>query len=102
SKEALAQLSRDPRLPTLRAFLRHGRSLDCAIPQEMMEAMTRDLVQLRAQNPEVTQEDMHRLLTVARLTALSHGEAALTQQRWEEAQSWEAERVRRLPEARKA
>ena len=77
-----------------RSFLEHCRNLNFQIDEEMATFLEQDYVALRKAsplktdgNPKMNEQELHRLVNLARLRAISFGESNLTHQRWDETKS---------------
>lgn len=68
-----------------RAYLAHCRTLDARIGPACAAGIEADLASARSRDRELSQEDMHDWLNLARLLAVSRGEAELSESRWKEA-----------------
>lgn len=75
-----------------RSALEHLRNLNFQIDEEMANFLEQDYVALRKAsplkpdgNPKMNEQELHRLINLARLRAISLGEASLSRQHWEEA-----------------
>ena len=77
----------------MRAFLARAKSSDHTISKASGSDIERAMVAARAADQSVTQENFHRWLTMARLTALSCGETELQIKHWDRAT--ECERIAR-------
>ncbi|XP_049858770.1 mini-chromosome maintenance complex-binding protein-like isoform X2 [Schistocerca gregaria] len=83
-------------LDGIRRYLTAARLSEYAIPEGLGEVIENDFVQLRQEHPEVSAEDLHLMLVLARLVSLSCGQKMLTRQAWEKAVDMEKQRKERL------
>ena len=80
-------------LDGLRRYLTQVRSMDFQIHQDVQKQIQTDFVEMRQSNPDkVSADDLHSLLTLARLLSLSSGEKHLSLQTWDRVIKMEAER----------
>ena len=84
-------------LAAARLYLAVARSLPYAIPADVRASIEADLARRRGADRSLGAAEMHRLLCLARLLALSHGEAELSAERWAAALALEAARAARDP-----
>lgn len=80
----------------LRIYLTSVRLLDFQLGEEMAKKIGEEYVSMRQQNEKVTSYDLHNLLVLSRLLALSHGRGVLNEGDWSRAVEMEAERKSRL------
>nr|XP_055027197.1 mini-chromosome maintenance complex-binding protein isoform X1 [Misgurnus anguillicaudatus] len=79
-----------------RIYLSMARALNYTISDEITKAVEEDFVEMRKDDPQsMTAEDLHRLLVVARLLSLSHGQNTLSRDGWMKAKQLEALRISR-------
>jgi hypothetical protein len=78
-----------------RAYLGAARGLHYSLPPAVSSSVEDDLVAARKADRSLTQDDLSRWLTLARLAALSFGESALTMERWAYVRALEEARVAR-------
>lgn len=64
--------------------------------EEMMKKIGEDYVAMRQQDSKITSCDLHNLLVLSRLLALSYGRTVLTPEDWSKAVDMETERKLRL------
>ncbi|XP_068597368.1 mini-chromosome maintenance complex-binding protein [Brachionichthys hirsutus] len=84
-------------LNKFRTYLSTARRLDYAISDEMTKAVEEDFVDMRKDDPEnVSAEDLHRLLVVARLLSASQGQTSLSRDVWLRARHTDALRRSRM------
>ncbi|XP_030628302.1 mini-chromosome maintenance complex-binding protein [Chanos chanos] len=70
-------------LNRFRVYLCLARCLDYSITEDMSKAVEDDFVEMRKDNPQsMSAEDLHRMLVVARLLAVSWGQSALSREAW--------------------
>ncbi|XP_068183010.1 mini-chromosome maintenance complex-binding protein isoform X2 [Antennarius striatus] len=70
-------------LNKFRMYLSATRRLDYTISDEMTKAVEEDFVDMRKDDPEnISAEDLHRLLVVARLLSVSQGQTSLSREGW--------------------
>uniref|UniRef100_S4RXM7 Mini-chromosome maintenance complex-binding protein n=1 Tax=Petromyzon marinus TaxID=7757 RepID=S4RXM7_PETMA len=72
-------------LDRIRSYLTLARLSDYSIGDEVSKAVEEDFVEMRREDPQVTGDDLHLLLVVARLLSLSVGQTGLTRERWQRA-----------------
>jgi len=84
-------------LAAARQYLAVARSLPYAIPAVVRAGIEAALARRRGADRSLGAAEMHRLLCLARLLALSHGEAELSAERWAAALALEAARAARDP-----
>uniref|UniRef100_A0A671PG32 Mini-chromosome maintenance complex-binding protein n=1 Tax=Sinocyclocheilus anshuiensis TaxID=1608454 RepID=A0A671PG32_9TELE len=79
-----------------RIYLSVARALNYTISDEITTAVEDDFVEMRKDDPQsMSAEDLHRLLVVARLLSLSHGQNTLSRDGWMKAKQLEALRISR-------
>ncbi|XP_051945366.1 mini-chromosome maintenance complex-binding protein isoform X2 [Xyrauchen texanus] len=79
-----------------RIYLNVARALNYTISEEITKAVEEDFVDMRKDDPQsMSAEDLHRLLVVARLLSLSHGQNTLSRDGWMKAKQLEALRISR-------
>uniref|UniRef100_A0A672L889 Mini-chromosome maintenance complex-binding protein n=1 Tax=Sinocyclocheilus grahami TaxID=75366 RepID=A0A672L889_SINGR len=79
-----------------RIYLSGARALNYTISDEITKAVEEDFVEMRKDDPQsMSAEDLHRLLVVARLLSLSHGQNTLSRDGWMKAKQLEALRISR-------
>ncbi|XP_078449396.1 mini-chromosome maintenance complex-binding protein [Lampetra fluviatilis] len=83
-------------LDRVRSYLTLARLSDYSIGDEVSKAVEEDFVEMRREDPQVTGDDLHLLLVVARLLSLSVGQTGLTRERWLRAQHLEVQRRQRI------
>lgn len=83
-------------LTNCRTYLAAARHLEYVLPEAMSSQVQDDLVRYRQSNRAFGAEDMHRLLTLARLLTVSYGESELSAERWAELMAMESERCARV------
>ncbi|XP_062851647.1 mini-chromosome maintenance complex-binding protein isoform X2 [Trichomycterus rosablanca] len=85
-----------------RVYLTVARSLDYSITEEITKAVEEDFVEMRKDDPQsVSAEDLHRLLVMARLLALSHGQTTLSRDGWIKAKQLEMLRCSRTQQQKR-
>ncbi|CAN0471839.1 unnamed protein product [Ectocarpus sp. 12 AP-2014] len=77
-------------LARLRVYLEATRRTELSLDDKSSALAEEDFVQARQQGQAVTGEDFHRMLTIARLTALSVGDEAMTASHWSHMKDLEA------------
>ncbi|RXN23436.1 mini-chromosome maintenance complex-binding isoform X1 [Labeo rohita] len=83
-------------LSKYRVYLSVARALNYTISDEITKAVEEDFVEMRKDDPQsISAEDLHRLLVVARLLSLSHGQNTLSRDGWMKAKQLEALRISR-------
>ncbi|CAH1258171.1 MCMBP [Branchiostoma lanceolatum] len=84
-------------LTKVRSYLTVTELMEYTLPEGMQKVIEEDFVQMRSANPKnMTAEDLHSLLVVARLLALSIGQTTLSQEVWDRAKQLETERKARV------
>ncbi len=86
-------------LARMRNYLTVLRLMPFSLSDSMQEAVQNDFIQSRAPgqtNTPMTPEDLHLLLVLSRLLAMSFGQTELTEPLWQRAKSMELERKSRL------
>uniref|UniRef100_A0A672NS80 Mini-chromosome maintenance complex-binding protein n=1 Tax=Sinocyclocheilus grahami TaxID=75366 RepID=A0A672NS80_SINGR len=82
-----------------RIYLSVARAVNYTISDEITKAVEEDFVEMRKDDPQsMSAEDLHRLLDVARLLSLSHGQNTLSRDGWMKAKQLEALRISRTPQ----
>ncbi|KAA0717965.1 Mini-chromosome maintenance complex-binding protein [Triplophysa tibetana] len=82
-----------------RIYLSVARTLNYSISDEITKAVEEDFVEMRKDDPQnMSAEDLHVLLVVARLLSLSHGQNTLSRDGWMKAKQLEALRITRKQE----
>jgi hypothetical protein len=89
-------------LAPLRAYLAAARCADFAIAPDVEEFLQQELAGARQKDREVNERTFHTWMNLARLQALSHGEASLTRERWAAMLEMEGRRRQRLQPAQPA
>ncbi|XP_057704773.1 mini-chromosome maintenance complex-binding protein [Corythoichthys intestinalis] len=80
-----------------RLYLSVARQLDYSIPDEVTKSVEDDFVDMRKDDPQnITAEDLHRMLVVARLLSLSLGHTSLSRDTWQRAKHLEIQRRYRM------
>lgn len=81
-------ISEEDRLKFL-SYLYHCRELNCVVTEEMASFLEQDYIALRKSspmlpngNPKMNEQEFHRLMNLARLTAVSHGQVELSKEIW--------------------
>ena len=74
-----------------RSFLHHCRLINCTVTEEMAVFLEQDYLSLRKSspllvngNPKMNEQEFHRLMNLARLMAVSHGQSELSKTIWEQ------------------
>ncbi|KAM5142375.1 mini-chromosome maintenance complex-binding protein [Mantella aurantiaca] len=88
-------------LPSLlnkfRVYLTLLRLMDYSISEEVTKSVEDDFVEMRKDNPQnMSADDLHTLLLVARLLSLSSGHRTLSRETWLKAKELETQRKSRL------
>ncbi|TYZ68015.1 hypothetical protein PybrP1_001525 [[Pythium] brassicae (nom. inval.)] len=86
----------EPLLDAFRVYFGVLRSLEIAIGNEQAEVAEKHYVACRQAKQEVSLEDLHRWLRLARLVALSRGDDSVTKAAWDHMLALEAQRLERL------
>ncbi|XP_045127542.1 LOW QUALITY PROTEIN: mini-chromosome maintenance complex-binding protein-like [Portunus trituberculatus] len=84
-------------LPLLRCYITSARQGEYVLPEDLQKVVQEDFMASRRRNESFSATDLHRLLVLARLQALSHGETQLTRELWDKTKAVENERKTRLP-----
>ena len=107
ARAAVAAASRTPApalepaaLADARVLLALARHIPYAIPAEVRGTVEADLARRRGADRTFGAAEMHRLLCLARLLALSYGESELSAARYQEACALDAARAAREPPQR--
>lgn len=76
------------------SYLNHCRMMNCSVSEEMAVFLENDYLSLRKSspllangNPKMNEQEFHRLMNLARLSAVSHGKSSLSKEIWEETKS---------------
>lgn len=83
-------------LADIRKYLTQARLIKYEISEDLQEVVQEEFVRMR-QNSNITAEDLHGLLVLARLICLSEGNGQLNVSCWRKACEMEAKRKARLP-----
>ncbi|XP_076831599.1 mini-chromosome maintenance complex-binding protein isoform X2 [Brachyhypopomus gauderio] len=84
----LAQLP--SQLNKYRIYLTVAHLLDYSISEQVTKAVEEDFVEMRKDDPQsISAEDLHRMLSVARLLSLSYGQTTLSRDGWIKAKQLE-------------
>lgn len=86
-------------LVRMRNYLTVVRLMPFSLSDSMQEAVQNDFIQSRVPgqtNTPMTPEDLHLLLVLSRLLAMSFGQTELTESLWQRAKAMELERKSRL------
>eukprot|EP00058_Branchiostoma_floridae_P018219 XP_002603708.1 hypothetical protein BRAFLDRAFT_126888 [Branchiostoma floridae] len=84
-------------LAKVRSYLTVTELMEYTLPEDIQKVIEEDFVQMRSADPKnMTAEDLHSLLVVARLLALSIGQTTLSQEVWGRAKQLETERKTRV------
>jgi len=80
----------DEKISLFRSYLEHCRGLTCSVDEEMATFLEHDYLALRKAspllpngNPKMNEQEFHRLMNLARLTAISEAQTNLSQEIWE-------------------
>lgn len=93
--EAARQYLRDEnRLANIRQYLEALRHTEFVISEDITEVIQEDFVKLRSMNISV--DNMHAFMVLARLTSLSYGQTTLDMECWKRSVQLEMERLSRL------
>jgi len=80
----------------LRQYLTAVKNMDFVIEDSLQQQIQADFVLMRQMNPDkVTANELHSLLTLARLMSQSMGQKHLSIETWDRVVKMEAERVSR-------
>ncbi|XP_063702955.1 mini-chromosome maintenance complex-binding protein [Culicoides brevitarsis] len=85
-----------PRLPAMRKFLTKQRKAEFDVKPEDTEMIQNAFVEMRRDNEKVTADDLHSLLVLSRLMALSRGHGVMSKEIWDATMALEAERKERV------
>lgn len=89
-----------PFVEKVRSFLTLVRLKEYSLPETMQKDIEEDFVEMRKQDSKnLTVEDFHSLLVLARLLSLSHGRCELTKEDWQHAKQLEQQRKMRLTQS---
>lgn len=95
--QAANHFLREPLLTEIRLYLSVMRHSDYEFPEDLQKQAQEDFVQMRQTGGQnVSAEDLHLLLVLARLVSLSNGEKTVSLDAWEKAKRMEAERKSRI------
>lgn len=95
--QAANHFLRDPLLSAIRTYLCVMRHSTYEFPEDLQKKAQEDFVEMRqAGGQNVSADDLHLLLVLARLVSLSNGEKTVSVGAWEQAKKLEAERKRRI------
>eukprot|EP00904_Undaria_pinnatifida_P003399 jgi/Undpi1/1305/HiC_scaffold_11.g04697.m1 len=86
-------------LSKLRVYVEATRRMDLTLDEASSALAEEDFVKIRQQGQALSGEDFHRMLTVARLTALSHGDGTVTEAHWNHMKTLEAQVAERVRSA---
>ncbi|TRZ04004.1 hypothetical protein DNTS_001158 [Danionella cerebrum] len=85
-----------------RIYLSVARALEYTISEEITKAVEEDFVDMRKDDPQsISADDLHRLLVVARLFSLSHGQCTLSRDGWVKAKQLEDLRISRTQQQKR-
>lgn len=62
-----------------------SRTSNATLGKEMVQRLEESIVRLRADHPEIGEADLHRLITHAKLLAISWGRKEVIEQDWRRA-----------------
>ena len=98
--ELVQRLENDTNLlARMRNYLTVVRLMQFSLSDAMQEAVQNDFIQSRVPgqtNSPMSTEDLHLLLVLSRLLALSYGQTELTEPVWQKSKAMELERKSRL------
>ncbi|CAM9467324.1 unnamed protein product [Pylaiella littoralis] len=77
-------------LERLRVYVQATRRTELSLDEASSALAEEDFVKARQQRQAITGEDFHRMLTIARLTALSLGDGTMTAEHWSHMKNLEA------------
>lgn len=86
-------------LSKIRVYVEATRRMDLALDEVSSALAEEDFVKIRQQGQALTEGDFHRMLTVARLTALSHGDGMMTEAHWKHMKDLQAQVAKRVRSA---
>jgi hypothetical protein len=76
------------------SYLSHCRIISCSVSGEMANFLEQDYLALRKAspvlpngNPKMNEQEFHRLMNLARLMAVSHGQSSLSKEIWDTTKS---------------
>ncbi|XP_046833718.1 mini-chromosome maintenance complex-binding protein [Vespa crabro] len=100
--EATNQYLKDQnRLTDIRHYLEVLRHTEFEFNEDVTNVIQDDFVQMRQTNRNITGENLHSLIVLARLMSLSYGQNRLTIDCWKKTVAMELERINRLPQRNK-
>ncbi|XP_066598815.1 mini-chromosome maintenance complex-binding protein-like isoform X2 [Prorops nasuta] len=95
--EATHQFLKDEiRLTRIRQYLEVLKFTDFQFTEDVTKVAQEDFVKMRRSNSQITGDDLHSLMVLARLLSLSYGHKSLQLEYWKKAIEMEDERKRRL------
>ncbi|KAK3921244.1 Mini-chromosome maintenance complex-binding protein [Frankliniella fusca] len=95
--QAANHFLREPLITEIRLYLSVMRHSDYEFPENLQTRAQEDFVQMRQTGGQnVSADDLHLLLVLARLLSLSNGEKIVSLEAWEQAKAMEAERKLRI------
>ncbi|KAJ8418223.1 hypothetical protein AAFF_G00139320 [Aldrovandia affinis] len=84
-------------LNRFRIYVSLLRTLEYGISEDITKAVEEDFVEMRKDDPQnMTSDDLHRMLVIARLLSLSMGQTALSWDQWMKAKHLEMLRMNRV------
>ncbi|KAL2747596.1 mini-chromosome maintenance complex-binding protein isoform X2 [Vespula maculifrons] len=89
------------RLTDIRHYLEVLRHIEFEFNEDVTNVIQDDFVQMRQTNRNITGENLHSLIVLARLMSLSYGQNRLTIDCWKKTVAMELERINRLPQRNK-
>ncbi|XP_011311166.1 mini-chromosome maintenance complex-binding protein [Fopius arisanus] len=89
-------LGDENRVEDVRQYLRKLQRLVFQIDEEITSAIQEDFVELRKLDDKINGDNLHLLIVLARLMAISHGETSLTLPRWKDTVRKEIQRLGRV------
>ncbi|KAK2579582.1 hypothetical protein KPH14_010877 [Odynerus spinipes] len=100
--EAAQQYLKDKnRLTDIRHYLEVLRHTEFEFNESITNVIQEDFVQMRQSNKNITGDNLHSLIVLARLMSLSYGQNTLTTECWKKTVAMEIERINRLPQRNK-
>lgn len=83
-------------LDNIRRYLTSIKQMDFSMSESVQKQVQEDFVEMRqTSSGKVSSDDLHSLLTLARLVSLSYGQGQLSLEMWERTLRMESERKQR-------
>eukprot|EP00798_Chlamydomonas_sp_ICE-L_P004636 gene4636-14832_t len=97
-EKAVADAEAQGAMAPVRSFLVASASLAYNLSEEMYQYLQQEFLKIRKENPTFGADQFHNRLTLARMCAISFGEAGLSQERWQYMMALETTREARRVE----